>query len=78
MTRIGPKMAEVRRLAHTCPGHPMFWYAVRVGPHGHAGGRWGGGYATVHRAHNAGIIDLIRSPKHKGTWIVVPVVGTLT
>jgi len=72
MRRIGPRMAEVVRLAHNCPGHAMFWYAVRVGLHGHAGGKWGGGYAIMHRAHKAGLINLFRSPKHRGTYIVVP------
>lgn len=74
MKRIGHKMRWCAELARQCPGESMLWHAQVLGPHGSR--KYG--YAIVHRAHKAGIIDLIRSPRRRGTYLVVPAGEKLT
>lgn len=52
----------------TWPGHPVAWYARRVGPHGSK--RYG--YQTVQRAIAAG--RLVRQPLPRNGWntLVLP------
>lgn len=56
--RIGPRMAEAAAYVTRNPGCAILPVAKYVGPHGSIAC----GYATVHRAIRAGLIDAERLP----------------
>jgi len=53
-------MYRVAHLVYQHPGHPMIYYAKRVGPHGSL--RLG--YAVIHRAIDAGLVDAVKGPRN--------------
>lgn len=55
-TRIGPKMQDAVLYVRDNPGCPILPVAEYVGPNGSL--KYG--YATVHRAINAGLIEAVK------------------
>lgn len=53
-TRIGPRMFQVTSYVHSNPGQAMLHAARHAGPNGST--RYG--YASVHRAIDAGLVEV--------------------
>lgn len=64
VSRVGPRMWDVVAYVARNPGTAILPVAREVGPHGST--RYG--YATVHRAIDAGLVSAVRG--RRGRWIL--------